>query len=216
MYHGRRAEVFWLKHFATSLQHEVLPRGIVIAALSQTLQKTMPLLNPAMQPDHPPMLERLTGVPLSSKRTTNAQNRHTTKSPDHTQSPRMRQIQTLAKQLQSHTGHNPRRHGKHGAIDSLARRPVAVTGDFEPEGGDTGADGLGEAAKDEGDEHGAEAVVDSEIEGEGHGKAFGDVVDEEGEEDGEAEAGVGVVRGVGYEAFGELVQGDGDGGLEAD
>jgi len=33
-------------------------------------------------------------------------------------------------------------------------------------------------------------------------------VDEEGEEDGEAEGGVGVVGGVGDEAFGDFVQGD--------
>ena len=41
-------------------------------------------------------------------------------------------------------------------------------------------------------------------------------MDEEGEEDGEAEAWVRVVGGVGDEAFGEFVQGYGDGGLEAD
>lgn len=41
-------------------------------------------------------------------------------------------------------------------------------------------------------------------------------MDEEGEEDGDAEGGVRVVRRVGYEAFGELVQGDGEGGLQAD
>ena len=41
-------------------------------------------------------------------------------------------------------------------------------------------------------------------------------MDEEGEEDGEAEARVGVVGGVGDEAFGEFVEGYGDGGLEAD
>lgn len=41
-------------------------------------------------------------------------------------------------------------------------------------------------------------------------------MDEEGEEDGEAQARVGVVGGVGYEALGEFVQGYGDGGLQAD
>ena len=41
-------------------------------------------------------------------------------------------------------------------------------------------------------------------------------MDEEGEEDGEAEAWVRVVGGVGDEAFGEFVEGYGDGGLEAD
>jgi len=41
-------------------------------------------------------------------------------------------------------------------------------------------------------------------------------VDEERHEDAEAEFRVGVVGGVGDEAFGEFVQGDGDGGLETD
>lgn len=40
-------------------------------------------------------------------------------------------------------------------------------------------------------------------------------MDEEGEEDGEAEGGVGVVGCVGYKAFGDFVEGDGAGGLEA-
>lgn len=41
-------------------------------------------------------------------------------------------------------------------------------------------------------------------------------MDEKRHEDAEAEFGVGVVGGVGDEAFGEFVQGDGDGGLEPD
>lgn len=41
-------------------------------------------------------------------------------------------------------------------------------------------------------------------------------MDEEGEEDGEAEGGVGVVGGVGDEAFWDFVEGDGGGGLQAD
>ena len=41
-------------------------------------------------------------------------------------------------------------------------------------------------------------------------------MDEEGKEDGDAEAGVGMVGGVGYEALWEFVKGDGYGGLEAD
>lgn len=41
-------------------------------------------------------------------------------------------------------------------------------------------------------------------------------MDEEGHEDVEAELGVGVVCGVGDEAFGELMESDGDGGLKAD
>ena len=41
-------------------------------------------------------------------------------------------------------------------------------------------------------------------------------MDEERHEDAEAEFGVCVVGGVGDEAFGEFVQGDGDGGLETD
>ena len=58
--------------------------------------------------------------------------------------------------------------------------------------------------------------MESEEQGEGQSEAFGYVVDEESHEDGEAERGVRVVGCVGYEAFGQLVQGDGDGGLEAD
>jgi hypothetical protein len=41
-------------------------------------------------------------------------------------------------------------------------------------------------------------------------------VDEEGEEDGEAEARVGVVGRVGYEAFGDFVESDCGAGLQAD
>lgn len=41
-------------------------------------------------------------------------------------------------------------------------------------------------------------------------------MDEEGEEDGEAEGWVGVVGGVGDEAFWDFVERDGGGGLEAD
>lgn len=41
-------------------------------------------------------------------------------------------------------------------------------------------------------------------------------MDEEGEEDGESQSGIRVVGGVGYEAFGDFVQGDGGGCLEAD
>lgn len=41
-------------------------------------------------------------------------------------------------------------------------------------------------------------------------------MDEEGHEDGEAEGWIGVIGRVGDEALGDFVEGDGDGGLEAD
>jgi len=153
---------------------------------------------------------------LGSQCTTNAKHTHTRERAHETKRPRMRQIQTLAKQLQRHARHDAGRDGEHAAVHPFARAPVALPRELEPQRGDAGAQGLRQAAEDEGDEHGLEAVVDGEVEGQGHGEAFGDVVDEEGEEDGEAELGIGVVGGVGDEAFGELVQGDGDGGLQAD
>lgn len=128
----------------------------------------------------------------------------------------MGQIQTLAKQLQSDTSHDTRGSSEHAAIDALARRPLPFAGDVEPEGGDAGSDGLREAAEDKTGCHCFCARVEGEVEWEGHGEALGDVVDEEGKENGYAQLGVCVVCGVCDEAFGELVEGYGDGGLEAD
>lgn len=124
----------------------------------------------------------------------------------------MRQIQTLPKQLQSNHSHNARSKRKHDTIDALTGTTsilLAASG-TEPERGDAGAERLCEAAEDGGPEHGFPSGIDGEVEGEGHGEAFGYVVDEEGEEDGESETGVGVVGGVGYEAFGEFVECDCD------
>ena len=91
-----------------------------------------------------------------------------------------------------------------------------MTCDFEPESCDGGAEGLTDAAEEGGPEHSFPAAVDGEVERECEGEAFSDVVDEEGEEDGEAECGVGVIGGVGDEAFGNFVEGDSAAGLEAD
>ena len=128
----------------------------------------------------------------------------------------MRQIQTLAEQLQRHTRHDARRHGKHGPIHPILGLPIAIARAPEPQRRDSGSERLRQSSQHERGGHGGEAVVEREVEGEGEGETFGDVVDEEGEEDGEAEFGVGVVGGVGDEALGEFVQGDGDGGLEAE
>lgn len=73
---------------------------------------------------------------------------------------------------------------------------------MEPQRCHTGADGLRKTAEHEAGGHGFCAGVQSEVEGQSHGEAFGYVVDEEGEEDCDAEFGVGVVGGVGDEAFG--------------
>lgn len=127
----------------------------------------------------------------------------------------MRQFQTLRKQLQPHTRHDPRRNGKHGSISTFARRPIALSRHVEPHGRHTGPERLRESAEDKRNHHGLETVIDGEIQWERHGEPFGDVVDEEGDEDGDAEFGVGVIRGIGDEAFGEFVEGDGNGGLEA-
>lgn len=125
----------------------------------------------------------------------------------------MRQIQTLTKQLQRHARHDPRRNSKHSTINPLTRRPIPFTGDFKPQRRYPRADRLREAAEHEACRHGFRARVERQVERESHREAFGDVVDEEGEEDGHAQFWVGVVGRVGDEAFGELVQGDGDGGL---
>ena len=132
----------------------------------------------------------------------------------------MRKVQTLAQQLQTHHGHDPRRDRKHAPVHLLSglTDPVFLPPprDLEPQRRAPRAQRLRYPAQERGPEHGAPAAVDGEVEWEREGEAFGDVVDEEGEEDGEAEGGVGVVGCVGDEALWDLVQGDGGGGLEAD
>lgn len=130
----------------------------------------------------------------------------------------MRQIQALAQQLQTNHCHDARCARKHASIHDLARpiSSLAPARHFEPQGCDAGAEGLADAAEQGGPEHCFPAGIDGQVEGESEGKAFSDVVDEEGEEDGEAEGGVGVVCGVCYKAFGNLVQGDCARGLQAD
>jgi len=88
--------------------------------------------------------------------------------------------------------------------------------DLEPQRCDTSTEGLADTTQDGRDEHGFPAGADGEVERQSESEAFGDVVDEEGEEDGEAEGGVGVVGGVGDEAFGNFVQGDCCACLEAE
>lgn len=154
------------------------------------------------------------------KRTAQPQNAHARKRRNKAQSPRMRQIQTLAQQLQAHHGHNPRRDSKHAPIHDIAGLAFALalstSCDLEPQGRDAGAQRLADAAEQGAPEHCFPAGPNGEVEGQRHGEALGDVVDEEGEEDGEAQRGVGVVGCVGYEAFGDFVQGDCGAGLEAD
>jgi len=146
------------------------------------------------------------------KRTTQPQNPHPRKRTNKAQAPRIRQIQTLPQQLQAHHRHNPRRNSKHTSIDSIHAIVSAVLPtpalDLKPQRRDTSTKGLTDTTQDGRDEHGFPAGADGEVEGQSKSEAFGDVVDEEGEEDGEAEGGVGVVGGVGDEAFGDLVQGD--------
>ena len=126
----------------------------------------------------------------------------------------MVQRQALREKLQRHTRHDPRRDRKHTPIHPLPRRRFLVARDLEPQRRHPGAKRLTHSAQEGRPEHGLGAGADGEVEGEGHGETFGDVVDEEGHEDGEAEVGVCMVGGEGDEAFGEFVQGDGDGGLE--
>jgi len=87
---------------------------------------------------------------------------------------------------------------------------------LKPQRCDTSTEGLTDTTQYGRDEHGFPAGADGEVEGKGESETFGDVVDEEGEEDGEAEGGVGVIGGVGDEAFGNLVEGDGCACLEAE
>lgn len=130
----------------------------------------------------------------------------------------MRQLETLTEQLQRHHGHDATREREQHAVYFLAgfsAVPVlAALGEPEPEGSDAGAEGLAHAAEQGGPEHGFPAGVNGEVEREGHGEALGDVVDEEGEEDGETQGGVDVVCGIRNEAFGDLMQRDGNHGLQ--
>lgn len=155
-------------------------------------------------------------TPSCSQRRRHAQDTHPAKRTNHAQVPTMRQIQRLRKQLQRNTCHDTRSNSEHPTIHPLARCPVALAGKFKPYSRDSSTYRLAQTAKDERNPHGFYPRVDSKVEWERQGEAFSDIVDEEGEEDGHAEGWVRVVRGVGDEAFGEFVERDGDGGLEAD
>ena len=78
----------------------------------------------------------------SSQSARNAQNAHSHKCTNHAQPTAMRQIQTLAKQLQSNAGHDACCSGKHASVHALTRGPITTSGDVEPECRDTGSDRL--------------------------------------------------------------------------
>lgn len=123
--------------------------------------------------------------------------------------------QALHEELQRHTGHDAPRDGKHHPVHRHPRFVTFAPRNLEPGRGQSGPQRLGQAAEERSPAHGAQAGVEREVEREGQGEALGDVVHEESHEDGEAQAGIGVVGGIGDEALGKLVQGDGDGGLQA-
>lgn len=130
----------------------------------------------------------------------------------------MRQIQRLAKKLQTHHCHNPRRQRKHGSVHCISRlfTLLAPSCDFEPQSGYAGTERLADTPKKCTPKHSFPPRIYGEIEGQGHGEAFRDVVDEEGEEDGEAKSGIRVVSSVGDEPFRYFVKGNGGAGLETD
>lgn len=75
---------------------------------------------------------------------------------------------------------------------------------------------VGDTTEDGRPDHGFGLGLEREVQRESEREAFRDVVHEEGHEDGESEVWVCVVGRVGDEAFRELVEGDGNGGLQAD
>jgi hypothetical protein len=155
---------------------------------------------------------------LRRQSTTQPQNPHATKRTRKTQSPTMRQIQTLAQQLQTDHGHDPTRNRKHAPIHPILQLILALSSpcNLETERRNARAQGLRHAAQQRRPHHGFPARTYGEVQGKCEREALGYVVDEESEEDGEAEGGIGVVSCVGDEAFGNFVEGNGGGGLEAD
>jgi len=78
----------------------------------------------------------------------------------------MRQVQTLAQQLQRNHCHDTRRAREHAAVQRLARSvALAAARNPEPEGGHASAERLADAAEERGPEHGLPPAVNGEVKG---------------------------------------------------
>lgn len=153
---------------------------------------------------------------MRNERITHTQQGHTQKRKEDTQVPVVVQAQTLNKQLQRHANHDARGNRKKTGICGAVDLEIGPLGQLEPGDGDGGAEWLAKPAQQRGPEDGLDAATEGHVQRQSHGEALGDVVHEEGHEDAKAEGWVRVVGRVGDEAFGKLVQRDGDDGLEAD
>ena len=106
-------------------------------------------------------------------------------------------------------------HGKHAAVNVLAVSDFSLVRGAQPDGRDRTAEWLTDAAQQAAPKHGVESAAQGQVERQSHGKALDDVVHRQRHEHGEAELRVRMVGRKGDEALGKLVDGDGNGRLEA-
>lgn len=126
----------------------------------------------------------------------------------------MVETQTLDEQLQRNADHDASGDREQQPVREVADLNIAPVRDLDDQHGDGRAEGLAEAAEQGRPHDGLGAAAERHVERQGHGEALGDVVHEQRHKDVEAELWVRVVRGVGDEALGDLVYGEGDYRLE--
>ncbi len=150
---------------------------------------------------------------LIHQRIRNPKQCHAEEGEEDAQIPVMVQAEALHEQLQSDARHDPGRAGKHASVRGVVDVDVGTVRNLEPENGHRSSARLAEPAEERRPHEGFETAAESHVQGQSHGEALGDVVNKERHEHVEAELGTGMVRGVGDETLGELVQRDGDDGL---
>lgn len=152
---------------------------------------------------------------VCEKGITQTQQRHAKESKEHAHVAIMVEAKAFHKELQANTNHDARSQGEKASIRHSIRRHVCPLGKFEPKGRNARSEGLGQTTQQSRPDHGFQAGVESHVERQGHGKAFRDVVDEQSHEDVESQGRVGMICCVSDEAFGELMQSNGNGCLQS-
>ncbi|KAH6606844.1 hypothetical protein Trco_005997 [Trichoderma cornu-damae] len=149
-----------------------------------------------------------------SKGVAQTQQRHAQEGKEHAQVTVVIEAEALDKELQPDADHDARGQREEARIRDCVGGHVRPVGELEPQSRDGGPERLRQPAEQGRPGHGPPAGPEGHVQRQGHGEAFGDVVDEERHEDVESQGRVGVVRRIGDEALGELVQGYGNGRLQ--